>query len=154
MLFKPQFSLSRDAYRRILLCKCVLDYAFRPRVIDTSRERKTRAPSYYSVTLPLGLYRGFILHYNSRKVQSGLDDTPRRLKFASVYIGWPHIYLHNIYCVQLETGWNYNTYNFSSFFFISYSCSRGSLKRLTNESMVNDNFLSHYNLDDERENVR
>lgn len=30
----------------------LLDYAFRTRVIDTSRERKTRAPSYYSVTLP------------------------------------------------------------------------------------------------------
>jgi len=46
----------------------MLNYAFRPQVIDTSRERKTRAPSYYSVNLPLGAYREFILHYNSRKI--------------------------------------------------------------------------------------
>lgn len=104
MLFKLQFSLPRDAYRRILLCKCVLDYAFRPRVIDTSRERKTRVPSYYSVTLPLGLYREFILHYNSRKVApanagGSVDDTPRRLKFVSAVRGDPKylLHVHNTY---------------------------------------------------------
>lgn len=71
-LFKLQFTLPHDAYRRILLCKCVLNYAFRPRVIiDTSREQKTHASNYYSVTLPLGLYHEFILHYNSRKIARG-----------------------------------------------------------------------------------